>query len=330
MTTEATSCIGTRNQPRPRALQTPARRDTTDVAYNIADLFEHVVDLMPDPLGVDRRRRPPDVRRARRASQPRRARVRRARRRTGDHIGIYAHNGPTWVEAMLGVLQDPRRPDQRQLPLRRGRAPVPPRQRRPGRRDPRPRLRRATRRRCRHDLPSCASRWPSATTRGRARRRARPTRLRRTIPRRPLHPLHRRHDRHAQGCGVAPRGRVHGPRPGHQLDHRRQGHPTPSSPRSGANTSRSVLLAVPSHARRRPVGSRSARCAQGNTVVLSPTLRWRSHLGRGRAHPAPTRSSSPATPWAAPSPRPSRPTPDDGTCHRCWPSALRCALLRRP
>ena len=40
------------------------------MAYNIADLFEHTVDVIPDQVGADLRRRDPDLRRARGAGQP--------------------------------------------------------------------------------------------------------------------------------------------------------------------------------------------------------------------------------------------------------------------
>ena len=51
----------------------------------------------------------------------------------GEHVGLYLTNGIEYLEAMLAALQDPGRPDQRELPLRGRRAALPVRRRRPGR-----------------------------------------------------------------------------------------------------------------------------------------------------------------------------------------------------
>ena len=61
--------------------------------------------------------------------------------------------------------------------------------------------------------------------RGRAGRAVRGPRLRSPLGRGPLHPLHRWHHRHAQGCGLAPQGRLLRPRRRHRshdqhTDHR--------------------------------------------------------------------------------------------------------------
>jgi acyl-CoA synthetase (AMP-forming)/AMP-acid ligase II len=75
------------------------------MAYNIADLFEHVVDRVPDRLGLivgddhisygdlDRRANQVAHRFASLGVGP------------GDHIGIYGYNGPPWVEAMLAAFK---------------------------------------------------------------------------------------------------------------------------------------------------------------------------------------------------------------------------------
>jgi acyl-CoA synthetase (AMP-forming)/AMP-acid ligase II len=75
------------------------------MAYNIADLFEHVADRVPDRLALivgdehltygvlDRRANQVAHRFASLGVNP------------GDHIGIYAYNGTPWVEAMLGAFK---------------------------------------------------------------------------------------------------------------------------------------------------------------------------------------------------------------------------------
>ena len=133
-----------------------------------------------------------------------------------DHLGIYLHNGNEYLEAMVGALPGPGRAVQRQLPLRRGGAGLPP-HRRPdqgaglprgvradARRDPRP----AARPGAAHPGRRRVRQRPAAR-RGRLRGRRRHAGARgrdaRAGRRRPLHPLHRRHHRHAQGRAVAQR-----------------------------------------------------------------------------------------------------------------------------
>ena len=140
---------------------------------------------------------------------------------TGAKVGMYLYNSPEYCETNFAASQDPRRPDQRQLPLPRQRAALPARQRR--RRGP--------------GVPHLAGRSGGAgavragrrapADRGRRRpgaRRHRPRRRRgglRVDPRRDraggahrrrrrrrVHLLHRRHDRDAEGRHV-PDGRVH-------------------------------------------------------------------------------------------------------------------------
>ena len=191
--------------------------------FNLADLFEIVADDGPRPPALVARRRPPHLRRARRAGQPRRPaparprrRARRPRRRSTP--GTAAE----WIEAHARLLQGPGGPDQRQLPLRRRRAALPARQRRPRR----ARLRAVVRADgrggpprlpdLRHlvvlddgsdvDLDGCET-SATGSTRSTTRTRsaaASPDRADvAALGRRPLHPLHRRHHRHAQGRDVA-------------------------------------------------------------------------------------------------------------------------------
>jgi acyl-CoA synthetase (AMP-forming)/AMP-acid ligase II len=75
------------------------------VAYNIADLFEHTVDVVPDRLCVV----DGDVRLSYRELDERGNRfghflVARGVQ-PGDHVGIYAQNSHQWLEAMLGCLK---------------------------------------------------------------------------------------------------------------------------------------------------------------------------------------------------------------------------------
>jgi 3-oxocholest-4-en-26-oate---CoA ligase len=75
------------------------------VAYNIADLFEHTVDAVPDRLAlVDRDREltfaEVDARGNRFGHFLQAQGV-----EPGDHVGIYAVNSEQWITAMLGILK---------------------------------------------------------------------------------------------------------------------------------------------------------------------------------------------------------------------------------
>jgi len=75
------------------------------VAYNIADLFEHAVDVVPDRVALIVDDRPItfaglDGRASRFADH-----LRSQGFGPGDHIGIYATNSRAWVEAMLGTFK---------------------------------------------------------------------------------------------------------------------------------------------------------------------------------------------------------------------------------
>ncbi len=73
-----------------------------DVAYNIADLFEHTVDAVPDRVCIIDRRSVADLRRARRAGEPDRPLPGRPGRRARTTTSaIYAQNSHQWLEAMI-------------------------------------------------------------------------------------------------------------------------------------------------------------------------------------------------------------------------------------
>jgi acyl-CoA synthetase (AMP-forming)/AMP-acid ligase II len=75
------------------------------VAYNIADLFEHTVDVVPDRTCVV----DGDVRLTYRELDERGNRIGHYLKAQGvgpaDHVGIYAQNSHQWLEAMLGCLK---------------------------------------------------------------------------------------------------------------------------------------------------------------------------------------------------------------------------------
>ena len=75
------------------------------MAYNIADIFEHVVDAVPDRLAlVDR-----DLKLSFSDLDERSNRIAHYLASqgigTGDHVGIYAYNSAAWVETMLGCFK---------------------------------------------------------------------------------------------------------------------------------------------------------------------------------------------------------------------------------
>ena len=75
------------------------------MAYNIADLFEHTVDAVPDRLAlVDRDTRLSFSELDERANRVGHALADRGVA-PGDHVGIYAQNSHQWLEAMLGCLK---------------------------------------------------------------------------------------------------------------------------------------------------------------------------------------------------------------------------------
>jgi acyl-CoA synthetase (AMP-forming)/AMP-acid ligase II len=75
------------------------------MAFNLADLFEHVADRVPDRLALIVR----DEHLTFEALDTRANQVAHRLRSLGvgpgDHVGIYAYNGTPWVEAMLGAFK---------------------------------------------------------------------------------------------------------------------------------------------------------------------------------------------------------------------------------
>ncbi len=75
------------------------------MSFNIADLFEHVVDAVPDRIAlVDR-----DLRQSFAELETRANRIAHALAErgvgVGDHVGIYAQNSHEWVETMYGAFK---------------------------------------------------------------------------------------------------------------------------------------------------------------------------------------------------------------------------------
>ena len=191
--------------------------------FNLADLWERVADTVPDHealvCGERRLTFAGCDERANRLAHVLQDRGIGA----GDHVALYLYNGDRVPRGHARRVQARRGADQRQLPLRRGRAAVPPRRRRRARRRVPRRVRTEARRDRRASCPSCR-RSSRSTTTSHAMRRGRAVgaiayeaalaaasagaRLRAALGRRPLHPLHRRHHRHAQRRHVAPRRRL--------------------------------------------------------------------------------------------------------------------------
>ncbi|MGZ4734356.1 MAG: AMP-binding protein, partial [Acidimicrobiia bacterium] len=73
--------------------------------YNFADLFEAIVDLYPDRTALvvgDTRRTFAEIEdRSNRLAHH----LRGAGVGIGDHVGIYAYNGPEWVEGMMALYK---------------------------------------------------------------------------------------------------------------------------------------------------------------------------------------------------------------------------------
>ena len=231
-----------------------------------------------------------------------------------DHIGLYLHNGNEYLEGMLGAYAARVGAVQRQLPLRRRGAALPPaRLGSPRRSSTTPRF--APMLAEIRDQAARAGAPPPGRRRARARplldgarglrggaRRGRPRPARRpALPRRPLHPLHRRHHRHAQGRAVAPARHL---RRGHGRAalRRRRGPPRPrrrsSRPAPAAGCARLVLPAA--HARRGPVElvQHVHRRGQGRAADDPTHLDAGAGLGprRPRGRAAPSRSSATPSP----------------------------------
>ena len=182
----------------------------------------------------------------------------------GDHVALYLYNGTEYLEGDARRVQAARGPDQRQLPLRRGRAAL------PARRLPTPRRSCSTassRRSSPRSAATCrclrlASSRSTTAPHGARRRSARAdyeararggvarARLRAALRRRPLHPLHRRHDRDAQGRDVARRGHLLR-RARRRRARRRADHDPRADRRATLDAAPALPPGVPVHARHR-------------------------------------------------------------------------------
>jgi acyl-CoA synthetase (AMP-forming)/AMP-acid ligase II len=232
--------------------------------FNLADLFEAAVDAYPDReyLVADGKRRTYAEMEARANQLAHHLAAQGIG--PGDHVGIYAYNSVEWVETAWAVfklravwininyryVKDELRylltnadlkalVHQREFsPLVAALLPELPDLRHviviEDGSDARPLTR----------VPSTTrTRWPAS----------RPSATSAPLGRRHLHPLHRRHDRHAQGRGVAPRGRLlrprrrHRPHDQHRIDRPEQ------MVEKGANGGLVPPAHRPAHARRHPV-----------------------------------------------------------------------------
>ena len=253
--------------------------------YNIADLFEHTVGRRPRPSGPDRRDTRLTYRRARCPGQPVRPLPRRAGRAAGRPRRHLRQNSDAVDRGHARLPQGPGGPDQHQLPLRRGRAVLPDRQRRAGGLRVRPeyaarlaaRRRRVTRS-CTRSSTSRTAPVPTSAALGSvafedAVAAGSPERdFGDRSRRRHLHHLHRRHHGHAQGRHVAPRGHLLRPGPGHRRPDRRAGRRRVHHGREGGGVARPAWSSASSHRsctvpRRSP---RSASGSSGTTIVLLP------------------------------------------------------------
>ena len=187
--------------------------------YNLGDLIELVAEAVPDRLAIVAG----GTRYTFRQFDERTNQVARALLELGVEPGakvaMYSWNRAEWADVVLRGVQGAGRADQHQLPLRRPRARVHPRElRRRGDRSSSAASPRWWPRSCRS---SRRSRPPSSSRTAPTRTPARPSTTTSSstasdtgplgepaLGRRPLLPLHRRHHRHAQGRDVAPRGHL--------------------------------------------------------------------------------------------------------------------------
>jgi endonuclease/exonuclease/phosphatase family metal-dependent hydrolase len=130
-----------RRRPVARRLSAPIRRRRGDrsmlspMTWNLADLFETVVDVVPDrealviPDALGGRRVFTFAELDERVNRLAHALAERGVK-AGDKVGVYGHNGKRVRRGAVGRVEAPGGAGQRQLSLRRGRAAVPLRQRR--------------------------------------------------------------------------------------------------------------------------------------------------------------------------------------------------------
>ncbi|HUW01726.1 MAG TPA: acyl-CoA synthetase [Acidimicrobiales bacterium] len=75
------------------------------MAYNIADLFEHAVDVVPDRTGIIVDGEARSYAQLEAAANQVAANLAAAGIGPGDHVGIYGPNSPEWMETMLGSFK---------------------------------------------------------------------------------------------------------------------------------------------------------------------------------------------------------------------------------
>ena len=190
------------------------------MAWNFADMWESVSDAIPDNVVLIQG----DRRVTWRQFDDRAARLAAAFTAAGLQAGLEGRVVSLQQQRVqrgrVRDVQAARRARERELPLPRGRAGVPPRQlRRRGAAVPRRARRRVAKVHApgdrREALDPGRRRRAAPGLRGRLRgahRRARPDAAHRAQRRRPLLPVHRRHHGHAEGRDVAQRGPHQGAR----------------------------------------------------------------------------------------------------------------------
>ncbi len=283
------------------------------MAFNLADLVEHTVDAVPDRTALDLRRPAGDLRRAGGAGQPagpppRRAGHRRARPRR--HLLVQQ---PRVRRGDAGRLQAAGRPDQRQLPLRRGRARLPLRQRRRGGGGlPGASSRRASRRSkdrlplLRHlvEIDDGSRHRRTTPARSTTRRRCAAASPERDFGPRDAGDLYILYTGGTtglpEGRDVAPRGRVAHARRRHRLRDRRahRGRVPAVAPGQAGEPAARRPRARAAHARRRAVGH-PRRAVQGRHERAPAAVRPAPRVGGRRRRTASPPSRSPATRWPA-------------------------------
>ena len=95
------------------------------LTFNLADLTEAAVDRVPDRVALITAERTLTYAQLEERANRLAAWLAAQGVGPGDHVGCYLFNGTEYVETMLRRVQAAGGADQRQLPLRRGRAPVP-------------------------------------------------------------------------------------------------------------------------------------------------------------------------------------------------------------
>ena len=277
------------------------------MALNIADLFEHAADVVPDRIAV--------------ACGDRQVTYRELDERTNRlahhlaSIGVGPRRPRRPVRAQLDRggrdagrdLQAARQDREHQLPVRRGRAAVHGRRRRPGRAGLRPAVRPAGRRRAAGRRQAARGRRHRRRRRPRGRRPRRRLRRRAGGPvtgprlrpaqrRRHLPALHGRHHRLPQGRAVAAAGCLAHPRRRHRLPDRRAAGRRVGAVAEGGGGRAGQALHGAADPRQRPVGDAHGpvRRRHGRASCRSSTRRRSGARCSGTRS---TCSSSSATRW---------------------------------